>query len=170
MIKIFLKPGKEQSLLRFHPWVFSGAIKTIQGKPSEGELVEVYSDKNEFLGAGHFQIGSISVRIISFVKETIYYSFWLRKLKNAYLMRKGLGLAENPSNNVCRLIHGEGDGMPGLIIDMYNETAVMQAHSVGMYLIRMELVQALKDIYKESLKAVYDKSEGTIPFKANTGA
>lgn len=170
MIKIILKPGKEQSLLRFHPWVFSGAIKTIQGKPAEGELVEVYSDKNEFLGTGHFQIGSISVRIVSFIKETIDYSFWLRKLKNAYLMRKGLGLAENPSNNVYRLIHGEGDGMPGLIIDIYNDTAVMQAHSVGMYLIRMELAQVLKEIYKESLKAVYDKSEGTIPFKANTGA
>lgn len=170
MIKIFLKPGKEQSLLRFHPWVFSGAIKTIQGKPSEGELVEVCSDKGDFLGIGHYQIGSITVRIVSFTKCEINNSFWYQKIYQAYQMRKTLGLAENPENNVYRLIHGEGDGMPGLIIDIYNDTAVIQAHSVGMFLISEVLANALKDIYGDRLKAVYDKSEGTVPFKANTGA
>jgi 23S rRNA (cytosine1962-C5)-methyltransferase len=170
MIKVTLKPGKEQSLLRFHPWVFSGAIKQMDGKPLEGELVDVYSHDNQFLATGHCQVGSIAVRVVSFNKETIDYAFWRNKLKQAYNVRKALRLAENPQNNVYRLVHGEGDGMPGLIIDIYDHTAVMQAHSVGMYLIREELARALKEIYGNRLLAVYDKSEGTIPFKANTGA
>jgi 23S rRNA (cytosine1962-C5)-methyltransferase len=170
MIKIILKPGKEQSLLRFHPWVFSGAIQTIQGKPAEGEPVEVYSGKNEFLGIGHYQVGSIAVRIVSFSQAEIDYSFWYEKLFSAYRMRVDLGLAGNPLHNVYRLVHGEGDNMPGLIIDIYNNTAVMQAHSVGMFLVREQLAQVLKDIYGDRLTAIYDKSEGTIPFKANTGA
>ena len=170
MIQIHLKPGKDQSLLRFHPWVFSGAIKKMDGKPTEGELVEVISNEGNFLGIGHFQVGSITVRIVSFTKENIDYPFWKNKLYLAYQLRKTLNLAENPQNNVYRLIHGEGDGLPGLIIDIYNDTAVMQTHSVGMYLTREHFAKALQDIYGERLVAVYDKSEGTIPFKANTGA
>lgn len=170
MVKILLKQGKDQSLLRFHPWVFSGAIKKIEGTPAEGELVEVTSNEGNFLGIGHYQVGSISVRMVTFTRETVDYNFWKTKLLKAYQLRKSLNLAENPDNNVYRLIHGEGDGLPGLIIDIYNDTAVMQAHSVGMYLIREQLTQALCDIYGTRLKAVYDKSEGTIPFKANTGA
>jgi Predicted SAM-dependent methyltransferases len=170
MVKLQLKQGKDQSLLRFHPWVFSGAIKKIEGKPAEGELVEVVSNEGNFLGIGHYQVGSISVRMVTFIQETVDYNFWKTKLLRAYQLRKSLNLAENPHNNVYRLIHGEGDGLPGLIIDIYNDTAVMQAHSVGMYLIREQLTRALCDIYGNRLKAVYDKSEGTIPFKANTGA
>ena len=170
MVKIQLKQGKDQSLLRFHPWVFSGAIKKIEGKPAEGELVEVVSNEGNFLGIGHYQVGSISIRMVTFIQKTVDYNFWKTKLLRAYQLRKSLNLAENPHNNVYRLIHGEGDGLPGLIIDIYNDTAVMQAHSVGMYLIREQITQALCNIYGNRLKAVYDKSEGTIPFKANTGA
>jgi 23S rRNA (cytosine1962-C5)-methyltransferase len=170
MIQITLKPGKEQSLLRFHPWVFSGAIKKMGGTPSEGELVKVVSHEGVFLAIGHYQIGSITVRVVSFADTAIDYTFWKEKLSHAYNMRAALGLAGSTTTNVYRLVHGEGDGMPGLIIDMYGDTAVMQTHSVGMYLIRHELAKVLKDIYGEQLKAVYDKSEGTIPFKANTGA
>jgi 23S rRNA (cytosine1962-C5)-methyltransferase len=170
MIKIQLKPGKDQSLLRFHPWVFSGAIKKIEGKPAEGELVEVVSNESNFLGIGHYQVGSIAVRMVSFTKVDIDDTFWKNKLLQAYQLRKSLHLAGNPGNNVYRLVHGEGDGLPGLIIDIYNDTAVMQAHSVGMYLIREQFAQALQDIFGNQLVAVYDKSEGTIPFKANTGA
>lgn len=170
MIKIHLKPGKDQSLLRFHPWVFSGAIKKIEGKPTEGELVEVISHEGSFLGIGHYQVGSIAVRIVSFLNVDIDYSFWKNKIVSAYQLRKALDLAENPDNNVYRLIHGEGDGLPGLIIDIYNDTTVMQTHSVGMYLTRDQLTKALQEVYGERLKAVYDKSEGTVPFKANTGA
>ena len=157
-------------MLRFHPWVFSGAIKKIEGKPAEGELVEVVSNEGDLLGIGHYQVGSISVRMISFTRETIDFGFWKNKLYQAYLVRKCLNLAENPENNVYRLVHGEGDGLPGLIIDIYNDTAVMQAHSVGMYLLRDQFARALLDIYGNRLIAVYDKSEGTVPFKANTGA
>ena len=170
MVKIILKPGKEQSVLRFHPWIFSGAIKRTEGNPAEGDLVEVYSANDQFLAIGHYQIGSITVRIISFEQVNIDSGFWYQKLQQAYQMRKTIGVAENPQNNVFRLIHGEGDGLPGLIIDMYNDTAVMQMHSVGMFLIRQILAQTLKDLFGEKLKAVYDKSESTIPFKANTGA
>jgi 23S rRNA (cytosine1962-C5)-methyltransferase len=170
MIKIVLKPGKEQSLLRFHPWVFSGAIKKIEGKPGEGELVEVFSDNELFLGIGHYQIGSIMVRIISFSQVAIDDAFWNNKLLQAYLVRKTLGLAENPINNVYRLVHGEGDGLPGLIVDIYHHTAVMQMHSIGMYRVRQQIAQALKNLYGDRLIAVYDKSEATIPFKSNLAA
>lgn len=170
MIKIYLKPGKEQSLLRFHPWVFSGAIKNKEAEPAEGELVEVYSSSKEFLGTGHYQIGSITVRIVSFVQTPIDYSFWKERLNQAYILRKNLGLAGTLYNNVFRLVHGEGDLMPGLIIDVYNRTAVMQMHSAGMFLIRELLAKALKDIMGDDLDSVYEKSEATVPFKANLGA
>jgi 23S rRNA (cytosine1962-C5)-methyltransferase len=170
MIKILLKPGKDQSILRFHPWIFSGAIKTIEGKPAEGELVIVYSDKNEFLAIGHYQIGSIAVRIISFEEVAIDYPFWKNKILQSYQLRKNLGLTENNDTNVYRLVHGEGDGLPGLIIDIYNNTAIMQSHSIGMYHVRNDIARAIKEIYNERITAIYDKSEATLPFKANTGA
>lgn len=122
MIIIKLKPKKEESLLRFHPWVFSGAIQTINGKPSEGELVEVVDNQNNFLAIGHYQIGSIAVRIVTFMKEEINNDFWKNKIKQAYILRCELGLVNPPQNNTFRLIHGEGDNLPGLIVDVYDDT------------------------------------------------
>lgn len=167
IIKIVLKPGKEQSLKRFHTWVFSGAIQKIQGKVAEGDLVSVYSADDEFLGTGHYQIGSIAVRIISFRDEVIDYNFWKNKLNNIWNLRVALGFDINIETNVFRLVNGEGDGMPGLIIDFYNGTAVLQMHSIGMYFIREDLAKVLKEVLGEKLKAVYDKSAKTLPFKAD---
>lgn len=167
LVKVVLKSGKDQSLKRFHPWIFSGAIKEIFGKPAEGELVEVFSNKDEFLAIGHYQIGSIAVRVVSFDDIEIDYDFWKQKVQSAWEMRKMLGFASNPETNVFRLIHGEGDNMPGLIVDFYNGTAVMQTHSVGMHLIYEELAKALQDVLGDALKAVYYKSDKTLPFKAD---
>ncbi len=167
IIKIVLKPGKEQSLKRFHTWVFSGAIKKINGNVAEGDLVTVYSDDNEFLGTGHYQIGSIAIRMITFRDEFIDYNFWKNKIESVWNLRRTLGFGDSGETNVFRMVNGEGDGMPGLIIDFYNGTAVMQMHSIGMYLIREELVKALKEVLGETLKAVYDKSAKTLPFKAD---
>jgi 23S rRNA (cytosine1962-C5)-methyltransferase len=164
--KLILKSGKDQSLLRFHPWVFSGAIKDTVGFPAEGDVVEVFSNKDEFLATGHYQIGSITVRIFSFQQVKPDYNFWKVKIQQAYNLRVSLGLAGSGHTNVYRLVNAEGDGMPGLIIDFYNGTAVMQMHSIGMFRIREELAKVLKDIYGDELTAVYDKSESTIPFKA----
>lgn len=164
--KLILKSGKDQSLLRFHPWVFSGAIKDTVGFPAEGDVVEVYSNKDEFLGIGHYQIGSITVRVFSFQQVTPDFEFWKSKIQQAYNLRVALGLAGSGHTNVYRLVNAEGDGMPGLIIDYYNGTAVMQMHSIGMFRIKEELAKALKEIYGNELVSVYDKSEGTIPFKA----
>ncbi len=168
--KIILKSGKDQSVRRYHPWIFSGAIKKIIGNVNEGDLVLVTDNKDEFLAIGHYQIGSIAIRIISFEERAIDTDFWKEKIKNAYQLRKTFGLAENENNNVYRLVHAEGDGLPGLIIDYYNGTAVMQMHSIGMYLNREHFIEALKEIYGENLKAVYDKSESTIPFKSEINA
>jgi 23S rRNA (cytosine1962-C5)-methyltransferase len=165
--KIILKSGKDQSLLRFHPWVFSGAIKDTVGFPAEGDVVEVYSNKDEFLAIGHYQIGSITVRLFSFKQVEPNFSFWKDKIQQAYNLRVALGLAGSETTNVYRLVNAEGDGMPGLIIDFYNGTVVMQMHSIGMFRIREELAQVLKEVYGNGLTAVYDKSEGTIPFKAH---
>lgn len=167
LVKVVLKSGKDQSLKRFHPWIFSGAIKEIYGKPAEGELVEVFSNKDEFLAIGHYQIGSIAVRVVSFEDIEIDYDFWKQKVQSAWEMRKMLGFASNPETNVFRLIHGEGDNMPGLIVDFYNGTAVIQTHSVGMHLIYAELAKALQDVLGDALKAVYYKSDKTLPFKAD---
>ncbi len=164
LIKLVLKSGKDQSLKRFHPWVFSGAIKTIHGNPEEGELVTVFSNQNEFLGIGHYQIGSIAVRIVSFEYVQVDYDFWKQKVQSAWEMRKMLGFASNPETNVFRLIHGEGDNMPGLIVDFYNGTAVMQTHSVGMHLIYDELARALQEVLGDVLKAIYYKSDKTLPY------
>lgn len=165
--KVYLKPGKEESLIRFHPWVFSGAIARVEGEPEEGEIVDVYTSKKEFIACGHFQIGSIAVRVLSFVQETIDHEFWVRKLAVAKDLRVALGLIGNPQNNTYRLVHGEGDNLPGLIIDVYDHTAVMQAHSAGMHVYRMEIADALSEVMGDVIENIYYKSETTLPFKAD---
>lgn len=165
--KVYLKPGKEESLKRFHPWVFSGAIARVEGEPEEGEIVDVYTSKKEFIACGHFQIGSIAVRVLSFVQETIDHEFWVRKLAVAKDLRVALGLIGNPRNNTYRLVHGEGDNLPGLIIDVYDHTAVMQAHSAGMHVYRMEIADALSEVMGDVIENIYYKSETTLPFKAD---
>ena len=165
--KVYLKPGKEESLKRFHPWVFSGAIARVEGEPEEGEIVDVYTSKKEFIACGHFQIGSIAVRVLSFVQETIDHEFWVRKLAVAKDLRVALGLIGNPQNNTYRLVHGEGDNLPGLIIDVYDHTAVMQAHSAGMHVYRMEIADALSEVMGDVIENIYYKSETTLPFKAD---
>ncbi len=165
-VKIVLKSGKDQSLRRFHPWVFSGAIKKIYGNPAEGEEVVVYDNKDEFLALGHYQVGSIAIRVFSFEDVETDYKFWFDKINSAYELRKTLGLAGSSYTNVYRLFHGEGDGIPGLIIDFYNGSAVIQVHSIGVYLIRELIVKILQEIYGKELNTVYDKSASTIPLKA----
>ncbi len=161
---IYLKPRKEDSLLRFHPWVFSGAIAYINGTPEEGGLVLVRSAKGDSLGIGHYQIGSIAVRILEFFTEELPAGFWHDRIRAAYAMREAIGLISN-DNNTYRLVHGEGDFLPGLVVDIYDDTAVLQAHSVGMHYMRHELAQAIVDVVP-AVKNVYYKSEGTLPYKA----
>ncbi|RGK51893.1 class I SAM-dependent rRNA methyltransferase [Phocaeicola plebeius] len=165
--KVFLKPGKEESLKRFHPWVFSGAIARVEGEPEEGEVVDVYTSKKEFIACGHFQIGSIAVRVLSFRQEPIDHAFWVRRLQVAKDLRCALGVLGNPQNNTYRLVHGEGDNLPGLIIDVYDHTAVMQAHSAGMHLDRMAVAEALEEVMGDIIQHIYYKSETTLPFKAD---
>jgi len=166
MKRVILNKGKESSLLRFHPWVFSGAIKRIaDGTPFEGEVVEVESYNGKYLGTGHYQIGSIAVRILSFEKRKIDASFWYESLAKAYEMRRGLGVF-NENTTCYRLVHGEGDFLPGLVIDIYNGYAVLQAHSAGMFLSLEDIAVALRQIYGDRLIGIYDKSSGTAPFKA----
>ncbi|ODT55058.1 MAG: rRNA large subunit methyltransferase I [Paludibacter sp. 47-17] len=164
MKRVYLKPRKEESLQRFHPWVFSGAIQSMTGKPEEGETVEVYSSGKEFLALGHYQIGSIAVRIVSFQPDPVDANFWRSRIREAYSLRKAIGLVRN-DNTTYRLVHGEGDHLPGLIVDVYDQTAVMQAHSAGMHLVRQELAQAIVDEV-EGVSQVYYKSETTLPYKA----
>lgn len=165
--RVYLKPGKEDSLKRFHPWVFSGAIARVEGEPEEGEIVDVYTSKKEFIACGHFQIGSIAVRVLSFVQQEIDHEFWVRKLRVAKELRVALGLIGNPQNNTYRLVHGEGDNLPGLIVDVYDHTAVMQAHSAGMHVYRMEIADALSEVMGDVIQNIYYKSETTLPFKAD---
>ena len=167
--KVYLKPGKEESLKRFHPWVFSGAIAKIEGEPEEGEVVDVYTSKKEFIACGHYQIGSIAVRVLTFQQEEINREFWKRRLAVALDLRRSLNLVDNPENNTCRLVHGEGDNLPGLIIDVYGKTAVMQAHSAGMHVDRMEIAEALSEVMGDIVQHIYYKSETTLPFKADLG-
>ncbi len=162
-IKIVLKSGKEQSLRRFHPWVFSGAIKKTYGEPVEGDLVDVFDNHNTFLGTGHYAPSSIAVRILSFEQLSPDINFFRQKIEKAIAYRKSIGIIGNPKLNVYRLIHGEGDSLPGLIVDYYNGVAVMQMHSVGFYRIRKEIAAILVELLKDHVIAVYDKSEGTIP-------
>jgi len=167
---IILRKGKEESLGRFHPWIFSGAIHhTEGGKLEEGDLVEVLSSDGRFLAIGHWQIGSIAVRVLTFKKQPIDQAFWQKRLAAALDVRKAIGVAGREDNDIYRLVHGEGDNLPGLVIDVYGQTAVMQAHSVGMHVCRKELAKALKEVMGESLQAIYYKSETTLPFKAQLG-
>lgn len=208
--KIYLKPKKEESLLRFHPWVFSGAVASVEGTPKEGDVVEVYSAGRQFLGIGHYQIGSIVVRILSFTPVAIDRAFWTERIRQAYKLRLALGLMKtgskdagslsdsgsldgtspltdsrlqsgvnrhndiwlddtSRSNDTYRIIHGEGDGLPGLTIDVYAHTAVIQAHSAGMHYTRRTIAEALREVFGADLHRIYYKSEGTLPFKAELG-
>jgi 23S rRNA (cytosine1962-C5)-methyltransferase len=169
-VKIVLKSGKEQSLRRFHPWVFSGAIKKMSGNPAEGDLVDVYDNKDTYLAVGHWAPSSIAVRVLSFEQVTPDISFFREKIKRAIIYRKAIGLIDNPEINVFRLIHGEGDGLPGLIVDYYNGVAIMQMHSIGFYRLRIEIASILAELLKDTITAVYDKSEGTIPHMSGIAA
>jgi len=170
MISIILKKGKEQSVKRMHPWIFSGAIKKIKGEPIEGEVVQLFDCEGEFLAVGHYQIGSIAVRILSFSLVEINKNFYLDRLKHAYVIRKNAELDNVGFNNTYRLIHGEGDFLPGLIIDIYADTAVIQCHSVGMYRDLAIIEEAIKELYGEKITAIYNKSATTLPFKADVDA
>lgn len=167
--KIYLKKGKEESLKRFHPWVFSGAIQHQPEDVDEGEVVRVMTAGGDFIAVGHYQIGSIAVRVLSFDDVEIDDTFWYGKLQSAFAMRRSIGIVDNPSNNTYRLVHGEGDNIPGLIIDVYGPTAVMQAHSVGIHLERKRIAVQLIQVMGERVKNVYYKSETTLPFKADLG-
>ena len=166
---IQLKKGKEESLKRFHPWIFSGAILRMDDGIEEGELVKVVTFHREFIAIGHYQIGSIAVRVLSFRDITIDQEFWESRLKAALNMRIAIGIADNPTNNTYRLVHGEGDMLPGLIIDCYGKTAVMQAHSVGMHVERLPICEALRSVMGNRIEHVFYKSETTLPFKAELG-
>lgn len=166
---IYLKKGKEESLKRFHPWVFSGAISRIDEGINEGDIVRVITSAGEFIAVGHFQIGSIAVRVLSFSDITIDDDYWNGRLSSALKMRQSIGIADNPENNTYRLVHGEGDNLPGLVIDCYGKTAVMQAHSVGMHVCREAIARALVDVMGDRIENVYYKSETTLPFKAGLG-
>ena len=168
MKSIFLKRGKEDSLRRFHPWIFSGAIHHMSEEPEEGELVEVFTSENEYIATGHYQIGSIMVRVLTFEHDTIDQSFYEKKLSIAKDVRHRIGVIGG-NNNTYRLVHGEGDNLPGLVIDIYGNTAVMQAHSVGMHTDRKIIAQALKAVLGDALKNIFYKSETTLPFKAELG-
>lgn len=166
---IYLKRGKEESLKRFHPWIFSGAIHHADEGIEEGEIVRVYAENGDFIAIGHAQVGSISVRVLSFRDISIDHSFWVSRLQSAFDARKASGLADNPENDTFRLVHGEGDNLPGLVIDCYGKTAVMQAHSVGMHVDRMAVCKALIEVMGPRIENVYYKSETTLPFKAELG-
>ena len=171
MVKVFLKHGRDESLRRFHPWVFSGAVAQVQGSPAEGDIVGVYSAEGQFLASGHWQVGSIAVRILSFDADPTAPDFWINSIARALQARIAVGLfppvgSVTGGTSCFRLVHGEGDGLPGLIIDWYDGVCVMQAHSVGMFRAKAQICDALKTVFGERLKAVYDKSSGTAPFKA----
>ena len=165
--RVILKRGKEESLLRFHPWIFSGAIAEIEGAPEEGDVVDVYTHEGKWIAVGHIQVGSIAVRVLSFTQEPIDAAFWLKRLTVAFELRRSLGLTDRKDHNIYRLVHGEGDNLPGLVIDVYGHTAVVQAHSVGMHCNRMDIAEALKKVMGDRLNGIYYKSETTLPFKAD---
>ena len=164
MRQVQLRKGKDESLRRFHPWVFSGAIAHIDEGVSEGEVVRVVTHTGEFIAVGHYQEGSIAVRVLTFSDVPIDGTFWTSRLQSALQMRQAIGIADNPNNNTYRLVHGEGDHLPGLIVDVYGQTAVMQAHSIGMHLCRKEIAQALAAVMESRISHIYYKSETTLPF------
>lgn len=171
--QIYLRRGKEESLLRRHPWIFSGAIEHIKcdGELTEGEVVDVFTRVGNFIARGHYQIGSIAVRVLTFEEgEQIDQNWWNQRIAIAYDVRRTLDLTDNAQTNCYRLVHGEGDSLPGLVIDIYDRTAVVQCHSVGMYRSRMAIAEALRTVYGEKLEAIYDKSSQTVPFKAGLNA
>ncbi|MDR2937266.1 MAG: class I SAM-dependent rRNA methyltransferase [Rikenellaceae bacterium] len=169
--QIILRRGKEESLLRYHPWIFSGAIYGVIGDdPKEGQLVTVLDSERNFAARGHFQHGSIAVRILTFENEAIDVAWWEGRIASACRLRRALGLVDNPSTTCYRLIHGEGDSLPGLVIDIYGRIAVMQAHSMGMYLAREEIARAIRAVCGDAIEAVYDKSSGTLPGQVRTAA
>jgi 23S rRNA (cytosine1962-C5)-methyltransferase len=161
--RLTLHNGKELPVLRFHPWIFSGAIKTTDPGIGDGDIVEIYSAKQQFLGMAQYQKGSITGRIISFSKQQVNVDFWTKKIEKAFAYRRFLNLEGNPHTNVYRLVFGEGDGCPGLIMDHYNGHVVFQAHSIGMHKCRADITEALKKVYGAALKSVYDKSSETLP-------
>ncbi|MBC7863715.1 MAG: class I SAM-dependent rRNA methyltransferase [Bacteroidia bacterium] len=169
MKKINLHNGKELPLHRKHPWVFSGAIKSMEGEIEDGEIVSVFAANKKFLGIGHYQKSSISVRVFSFTEVEIDEQFWFDKIKKAFDYRVTIGVANSKSTNAYRLVFGESDGLPGLIIDFYDGNAVFQAHSIGMHLIRNEITDALKKVYGKNLKTVYDKSKESLPGEYGSG-
>ena len=172
--QIYLRRGKEESLLRRHPWIFSGAIDHIEAEEesdfAEGALVEVYTRPGEFIAQGHYQVGSIAVRVLSFEREPIDQAWWNRRIAVAHDVRRTLSLTDNPATTCYRLVHGEGDSLPGLAVDIYGTTAVIQCHSAGMYHARQQIAEALRTVYGDRLTAIYDKSSQTLPFKADLGA
>lgn len=167
--QIILKPKKEDSLKRFHPWIFSGAIASMDKNIEEGEIVDVLTSDKQFIAVGHYQIGSIAVRVLSFESAEINDSFWIKRLSTAFEVRKSIGLVSD-TNNAYRLVHGEGDNLPGLIIDIYGKTAVIQSHSIGMHLSRISISKALESVLKDIIENIYYKSDTTLPFKAELGA
>ncbi len=169
MKSLTLKRGKEESLKRMHPWLFSGALEPVRQTLEEGETVRVVDHEGHYMATGHWQKGSIAVRILSRTDEPIDAAFWHSRLESAYRLRRAVGLAGREDNDVYRLVHGEGDNLPGLIIDIYGRTAVMQAHSIGMHVCREQIATALKDVMGDTLDGVFYKSETTLPFKANLG-
>ncbi len=162
--QIQLRKGKDESLRRFHPWVFSGAIQRMDDGVEEGELVRVVTFEGDFIAVGHYQQGSIAVRVLTFSDVEIDRAFWYSRLQSALQMRLAIGIADNPQNNTYRLVHGEGDHLPGLIIDVYGQTAVMQAHSIGMHLMRKEIAKVLVEVMDSRISHIYYKSETTLPF------
>lgn len=167
--KIFLRRGKEESLLRHHPWIFSGAIYSVESEQElvEGQIVDLYSSKGDFLARGHYQIGSIAVRILTFEQQNIDAQWWVDRVASAYNVRKTLLLTDSQDTTCYRLIHGEGDNLPGLVVDIYHTTAVIQCHSVGMYRSRQAIADAIISVFGDKIQAVYDKSAQTVPYKAN---
>ena len=168
--KIYLKHGKQESLLRHHPWVFSGAISRVSAEIEEGEIVDVFTSSGDFIARGHSQVGSIAVRVLTFEDETIDQQWWNDRIASALSVRKTLGLVGNATTTCYRLVHGEGDNLPGLVVDIYDKTAVVQCHSVGMYLSLEAIVEALKANFVETLTAIYNKSSQTLPYKAEIDA
>lgn len=164
---VYLKPNRDEAVRRFHPWVFSGAIARIKGQPTDGEIVEVCDSRGQYLATGHYHNGNIAVKLFSFEQIVPNVDFWKQKLQKALTVRQQLFAtqwsSEDTITNSYRLVHGEGDGLPGLIIDFYNGVLVIQAHSIGMYRVLDELAQALKDLYGSDLKAIYNKSADTLP-------
>lgn len=164
---VYLKKGKEDSLKRFHPWIFSGAISKMDEDIAEGDFVRVFTSYDEFIAVGMYQIGSIAVRVLSFDDITIDRAFWETHLRSALDMRKAIGLLDNPQSTTYRWVHGEGDNLPGLVVDCYGDTAVMQAHNVGIHLNRKEISEAMVNVADGRIKNIYYKSETTLPFKAD---